>query len=182
MVFPVIFRSIRVMQPIDEKSVVGVSYVLKGEIGEVLDKSSETDPFVFLMGVESIVPGLEKALMGKLVGDEFAVTLQPTEAYGELTPELIGQVNRNEFPSELDLVLGARFQGEVAGGIRMFTIQKIEGETVTIDANHELAGKVLYFDVKVLSVRPATEVELSHKHVHHDGGCDQDHGHDHHHH
>ncbi len=182
MVFTEIFRSIRRMQPIDSKSVVGISYVLKGEIGEVLDKSSEADPFVFLMGVESIVPGLEKALMGKQVDDEFTATLQPTEAYGELTPELIGQVNRSEFPSELDLVQGARFQGEVAGGIRMFTIQKIEGDVVTIDANHELAGKVLQFEVKVLTVRPATEVELSHKHVHHEGGCDSDHGHDHHHH
>ena len=170
------------MQPIDKKSVVGISYVLNGEIGEVLDKSTENDPFIFLMGVEAVVPGLEKALMGKQVNDEFSVSLQPTEAYGELTPELIGQVDRNQFPPELDLVQGARFQGEVAGGIRMFTIQKIEGDTVTIDANHELAGKVLHFDVKILSVRPATEEELSHGHVHHGESCGHDHGHDHHHH
>ena len=74
------------MQPIDKKSVVGISYVLNGEIGEVLDKSTENDPFIFLMGVEAVVPGLEKALMGKQVNDEFSVSLQPTEAYGELTP------------------------------------------------------------------------------------------------
>jgi len=167
------------MDVIDAKSVVGISYVLKGDIGEVLDKSSESDPFIFLMGVESIVPGLERELAGKLVGDEFSVTLQPSEAYGEPSPELVGEVARDQFPADLNLAPGLRFQGEVAGGIRMFTIHKIQGETVTIDANHEFAGKTLHFEGKVESVRPATAEELSHKHVHHGEDCGHEHGHDH---
>jgi FKBP-type peptidyl-prolyl cis-trans isomerase SlyD len=166
------------MNAIEAKSVVGIAYVLKGEVGEVLDKSTEDDPFVFLMGVEAIVPGLERKLTGKQVGDEFNVTLQPTDGYGQSSPELVGQVKRSEFPSDLDLTPGLRFQGEVAGGIRMFTIQTIEGDTVTIDANHEMAGKILTFEVKVLTIRPATTEEISHKHVHHGDDCD--HGHDHH--
>jgi FKBP-type peptidyl-prolyl cis-trans isomerase SlyD len=166
------------MDVIDAKSVVGISYVLKGDVGEVLDKSSETDPFIFLMGVEAIVPGLERELTGKRVGDSFSVLLQPSEAYGEMDAQLVGQVARSQFPPDLDLAPGLRFQGEVAGGIRMFTIQKIEGESVTIDANHELAGKTLHFEVKVESVRPATPEEISHKHVHHgEGDCGHDHGH-----
>jgi FKBP-type peptidyl-prolyl cis-trans isomerase SlyD len=180
MVFDHDLGSIRSMELIGEKSVVGISYVLKGELGEVLDQSSESDPFVFLMGVEGVVPGLERALIGKQIGDQFSVTLQPNDAYGELLPELIGEVPRNQFPPDEKLAVGSRFQGEVAGGIRMFTIQKIEGDTLTIDANHEFSGKVLYFEVKVLSVRPATTEELSHKHVHHGDDCG--HGHDHHHH
>lgn len=163
------------MDVIDAKSVVGISYVLKGDIGEVLDKSSESDPFIFLMGVEAVVPGLEKELVGKMAGDRFTVTLPPADAYGDSTPELVGEVARSQFPPDLDLVPGHRFQGEVAGGIRMFTIRKIEGDTVTIDANHELAGKTLQFEVKVESVRPATEEEISHKHVHHGDGCGHDH-------
>ena len=168
------------MQLIDAKSVVGIAYVLKGDVGEVLDKSTEEDPFVFLMGVESIVPGLERALTGKSEGEAFTVTLQPEDAYGERSPDLIGEVARSQFPPELQLTPGLRFQGEVAGGIRMFTVQGVEGEKVTIDANHELAGKVLSFDVKVVSVRPATDEEISHRHVHHGESCD--HGHDHGHH
>ena len=170
------------MQLIDAKSVVSIAYVLKGDVGEVLDKSTEDDPFVFLMGVEAVVPGLERALTGKSEGDEFTVTLQPEDAYGDRSPDLIGEVARSQFPADLQLTPGLRFQGEVAGGIRMFTVQGVEKEKVTIDANHELAGKVLSFDVKVLSVRPATEEEISHRHVHHGDSCDHDHGHDHGHH
>ncbi|MCB1121894.1 MAG: peptidylprolyl isomerase [Verrucomicrobiae bacterium] len=167
------------MQIIDDKSVVGIAYVLKGEVGEVLDKSSSDDPFVFLTGAEAIVPGLERALLGRKPGDTFSVTLQPVDAYGFPRTDLIGQVSRNQFPSDLELNPGLRFQGEVAGGIRMFTIKSIEGDTVTIDANHEMAGKILTFEVEVVSVRAATSEEISHKHVHHGDDCGH-HGHHHH--
>lgn len=167
------------MQLIDSKSVVGIAYTLKGDVGEVLDKSTEEDPFVFLMGVEAIVKGLERTLTGKSEGDEFTVTLQPEDAYGERSPELIGEVARSQFPQDMELRPGLRFQGEVAGGIRMFTVNGVEGDKVTIDANHELAGKVLNFEVRVVSVRPATPEEISHKHVHHGDGCGHDHGHHH---
>ena len=170
------------MELIDAKSVVGISYVLKGDVGEVLDKSSETDPFIFLMGVEAIVPGLERALAGKKVSDSFSVTLDPSDAYGEPLQELMGEVSRNQFPEDLEITRGMRFQGDVAGGIRMFTIQEIEGETIKIDANHELAGRTLHFEVKVESVRPATEEEISHGHVHHGDNCNHSHGYDHSHH
>ena len=89
------------MQMIDSKSVVGIAYTLKGDVGEVLDKSSKEDPFVFLMGVEAIVVGLERALTGKSEGDEFTVTLKPEEAYGERTPDLIGEVARSQFPADM---------------------------------------------------------------------------------
>ena len=165
------------MQLIDSKSVVGIVYTLKGDVGEVLDKSTEEDPFVFLMGVEAIVRGLERTLTGKSEGEEFTVTLQPEDAYGERSPDLIGEVARSQFPPDMELRPGLRFQGEVAGGIRMFTVNGFEGDKVTIDANHELAGKTLNFEVRIVSVRPATAEELSHKHVHHGDGCGHDHGH-----
>jgi FKBP-type peptidyl-prolyl cis-trans isomerase SlyD len=168
------------MQLIDSKSVVGIVYTLKGDVGEVLDKSTEEDPFVFLMGVEAIVRGLERTLTGKSEGEEFTVTLQPEDAYGERSPDLIGEVARSQFPPDMELRPGLRFQGEVAGGIRMFTVNGFEGDKVTIDANHELAGKTLNFEVRIVSVRPATAEELSHKHVHHGDGCGHDHGHHHH--
>lgn len=180
MVFGQIFKNMLLMDLIDGKSVVGISYVLKGDLGEVLDKSSAEDPFVFLMGVEAIVPGLERALTGKRAGDKFSVNLQPEDAYGQSSKDLVGEVKRDQFPPDMELVRGLRFQGEVAGGIRMFTIHKIEGDTVIIDANHDLAGKTLNFDVTILSVRPATEEELSHKHVHHGHDCGHGDGHHHH--
>ena len=165
------------MHVVNDKSVVGISYVLKGKAGEVLDKSSGSDPFVFLMGAEAIVPGLEKALLGKTEGDAFSVSLNPEEAYGQPQKELIGKVPRGQFPTDVEIISGMRFQGEVADGIRIFTIREIEGDTITIDANHELAGRSLHFEVIVETIRPATPEEISHRHVHRGDECD--HGHDH---
>ena len=136
------------MQAIDAKSVVAMAYTLKGDVGEVLDKSSEEDPFVFLMGVEGIVPGLESALMGKSQGEEFSVTLPPEEAYGDRSPELIGEVSRSQFPPDLELRPGLRFQGEVAGGIRMFTVNGVEGDKVTIDAVYRSESELSKVEVQ----------------------------------
>ncbi|NBV48973.1 MAG: hypothetical protein EBR95_08065 [Verrucomicrobia bacterium] len=64
-----------------------------------------------------------------------------------------------------------RFHAEANGSMRVLTIRKIEGEEVTIDGNHELAGKSLHFDIKVVSVRAAEPTELAHGHPHQSGGC-----------
>jgi len=161
------------MAIIDSRSVVGISYTLKGDDGMLLDQSSEEAPFVFLTGVQGIVPGLERELMGKTSGASFSASLPPKEAYGELDPQLLGEVSRSQFPEDQEVKEGMRFQAEVSGGLRLFTVRKLEGDRVTIDANHELAGKTLHFEGKVVSVRAATDEEISHKHVHScsGGGC-----------
>ncbi len=172
-------RNCAPMSIITSKSVVGISYVLKGDDGKIIDQSDDNQPFVFLMGAKNIVPGLEKALDGKADGDELSVSLEPAEGYGEKLPTLIGEVPRSQFPEGMDIEIGMRFQGEVGGGMAVLQIVEVKEESVIVDANHELAGLRLNFDVKILSIREATEEETAHGHVHAEGGCCGGGGHEH---
>ena len=159
------------MESIGKTSVVEIRYVLKGDDGVVIDRSPEDEPFIFLMGVEGIVPGLERELIDRKVGDSFSVTIEPQDGYGEYDQKLVGEVPRSHFPFNATLVRGMKYQVEVAGGIQVFTLLGLEGEKVKIDANHDMAGKSLHFDVEVVSVREATEPEISHGHAHVKGHC-----------
>jgi FKBP-type peptidyl-prolyl cis-trans isomerase SlyD len=160
---------------IAQDKVVSLAYSLKDEEGEVLDQSDAQEPFVYLHGAEQIVPGLENALTGLKVGDKKQVTVQPDEGYGEFNPDLRLTVKKTQFPAEAELVEGLEFETTLQDGTpAIFTIVEIEGDQVTVDGNHPLAGEVLHFDVEVLSIRDATADELSHGHAH---GAD---GHHHH--
>jgi len=167
------------MSKVHEQSVVGIAYRLSTNSGDLIEETGKQEPFSFLMGVEAVVPGLEKALMGRSAGETFSVCLEPAEAYGVRDEALIGEVSRSQFGFEDTLVRGMRFQAQVGNSMRLLTIVGIEGDTVRVDANHELAGQTLNFDIEVVSVRDATEEELSHRHVHEDGTCGHDHQHGH---
>ena len=158
---------------IGPNSVVSIHYELSNDAGEILDASAEGQPLVYLHGAHNIIPGLEKELAGKAVGDSLKVKVQPEEAYGVRQPELIQQVPRNAFPDPDNLAIGMRFTAQSEGGQISIVITELADETATVDGNHPLAGVVLNFDVNVADVRAATDEELSHGHVHMPG-------HDHH--
>ena len=152
---------------IAQGKVIELAYSLKDEEGEILDQSDSQDPFVYLHGADQIVPGLENALTGLKVGDKKQVTVQPGEGYGEFNPELRLTVKRAQFPADAELEEGVEFETTLQDGTpAIFTIVEIEGDQVTVDGNHPLAGEVLHFDVEVLSIREATADEVSHGHAH----------------
>jgi FKBP-type peptidyl-prolyl cis-trans isomerase SlyD len=157
---------------IKKNSVVTLKYCLKNTEGLELDHSDDDEPLSYLHGSGQIVPGLENALSGLKVGDKKAVTIAPTEAYGEVVPELRIKVERANFPKEKPVEEGMQFVAEVAGGQQQpFMVQKIEGEFVYLDGNHPLAGQTLCFDVEIMAVREATKEELTHGHAHGPGGA-----------
>lgn len=159
---------------IQDKSVVALQYELKNDQGEVLDKSDQGDPLFYLHGAENIIPGLEKALTGKKVGDELEVQVKPEEGYGEFDKELIQPLPRDMFAEIKNLAVGEELQAqEEDGSIRFFTVKEIKDDEVIIDSNHPLAGITLNFKVKIEEIREATQEELDHGHVHAPG-------HDHH--
>ena len=165
---------------IQDGKVVDLNYELTNTQGEVLDKSSATEPFTYLHGGQQIVEGLENALVGLKVGDKKKVVVPPELGYGELNPELQMTVARTQFPLDAELSSGMRFRGGSPDGHDMvFTIEKVEGDQVTINGNHELAGQTLNFDVEVLSMRDATAEEKEHGHAHGPDGHGHDHDHDH---
>ncbi|MDG4867359.1 peptidylprolyl isomerase [Guyparkeria sp. 1SP6A2] len=146
--------------------VVSIDYTLKNDAGEVMDSSEQTGPLAYLHGQQNIIPGLEKALDDKSVGDSFTVSIEPAEAYGERNEEMIQTVPRSMFQGVDEIEPGMRFQAQTEGGVTVVTIKEVNGDEITLDGNHELAGETLHFDVEVKDVRPASAEELEHGHVH----------------
>ncbi|HAB91819.1 MAG: peptidylprolyl isomerase [Thiopseudomonas sp.] len=156
---------------IANQHVVAIDYTLSNDAGEVIDSSAGAEPLVYLHGAGNIIAGLEKALAGKAVGDELDVSIEPEDAYGEYSAELITNLGREMFEGVDQLEVGMQFHASAPdGGMQIVTIRDIDGDQVTIDGNHPLAGQQLNFKVKVVSVRAASEEELAHGHVHGEGG------------
>ena len=148
---------------IGENSVVTVKYTLKDDAGKVLDSSDGSKPMVYLHGAGSIVPGLEKALVGKGAGESLKVRVEPAEAYGDVIPDGIKTIERSAFEGVDVVEVGMAFDAQAPDGTEQhIVVTKVEGDNVTIDINHPLAGVALNFDIKILSVREATKEELDH--------------------
>lgn len=155
---------------ISKNKVVTIDYTLTNNEGKVLDSSQGQDPLAYIHGIGNIIPGLEEALEGKQAGDALTVTVEPEKGYGLRNEELTQTVSRELFQGVEELSVGMQFQADGGHGPQVVTITSIEGDDVTIDGNHPLAGATLNFDVSVVGVRDAEEEELSHGHVHGPGG------------
>ncbi|MEY3288255.1 MAG: hypothetical protein RLZZ419_497 [Pseudomonadota bacterium] len=149
---------------------VSIHYTLTNDEGEVLDSSIGEEVLVYLQGSGNIVPGLENALVGKVVGDKFTVRITPEDAYGELMDDMVQVLSREMFEGIDNIEVGMQFHADVSSGPGVVTVVNIEGDEITIDGNHPLAGVALNFDVEVIDVRPATEEEATHGHIH-GAGC-----------
>jgi len=152
--------------------VVQLEYQLTVE-GEVIDSTDPEDrePIEFIQGHGHIIPGLESELYGMQVGESRQVAVSAAQAYGDVDPEAYVTLQREDFPDSMAPELGMVFEmHEPDGDTLLARVIGIEGEEIEVDLNHPLAGKDLLFDVKVVSLRPATEEELDHGHVHSHGG------------
>ncbi|ARB47406.1 MULTISPECIES: FKBP-type peptidyl-prolyl cis-trans isomerase [Alcanivoracaceae] len=161
------------MQIADNK-VVAFHYTLTNNAGQTIDSSHQRqEPLTYLHGHGNIIPGLEKALVGKEVGDKLDVTVAPEEGYGERHDGLIQQVPASAFEGAGDeLQPGMQFQAQTEAGPRIFTITEVNGDQVTIDGNHPLAGETLNFAVEITDIRESSEEEQQHGHVHGPDGHD----------
>jgi len=155
---------------ISPQTAVSIHYTLTNLDGDQLDSSIGGEPLVYLHGTGNIIPGLEQALAGKQVGDKLQVSIPPEQAYG-LQDDSMQQVVSKKMFEDMDIEVGMQFHADVSHGTGIITITEINGDDVTIDGNHPLAGVTLNFDVEVVAVRPATAEELAHGHVH-GAGCD----------
>lgn len=151
---------------IADKKVVTLNYTLRDDQDTVID-SSEDGSFVYLHGASNIIPGLEKALTSKSVNDELSVTVEPAEGYGERNPEMSQVVSIEMFDDAEDIEVGRQFHAAGPDGQPVVvTVTAVEDGNVTVDGNHPLAGITLFFEVKVMDIRDASEEEIAHGHVH----------------
>ena len=141
--------------------VVQIEYTLTGPDGEIIDSSRDTAPLAYLQGAGNIIPGLERALEGKSAGDEIDVVIAPQDGYGDVNEALIQEVPRTQFPGVKDIAVGGQFQAQTAQGPRVVTVINVTDDTVTVDANHPLAGVTLRFAVRIVTVRTPTPEELN---------------------
>jgi FKBP-type peptidyl-prolyl cis-trans isomerase SlyD len=150
------------MEKITNESVVEINYTLFNNDGEVLDTSKDKGALAYIQGKQNIIPGLEKQLDGKKVGESLKLTISPEEAYGPRHESLVQAVPKTQFGENASQVqVGMQFEVEAEGGQMMVvTAIEISEDEVVLDGNHPLAGETLNFDVEVLSVRQATEEEL----------------------
>lgn len=147
-------------------SVVVFDYTLTDDEGDIIDSSSGSEPLAYIQGEGQIVIGLEKAMEGRSAGDSFKVVVKAEEGYGKHDPESISVVPLDKIEDGEDLEEGMQLHTEGEFGEETVLITKIEGNQVTIDGNHPLAGITLHFEVTIREVRPATQEELEHGHVH----------------
>jgi FKBP-type peptidyl-prolyl cis-trans isomerase SlyD len=155
-------------QLVAEGLVVTLHYTLRGDDGEILDASTPDDPMAYLHGAENIVPGLEKALLGKTVGYKGKITVSAAEGYGERDEgDEPNVIPRKAFPPEMEIEPGMTFMAEGPNDEHApIWVIAVDGDKVIVDSQHPLAGKTLHFEVEVLGIRSASAEELEHGHPH----------------
>lgn len=154
----------------DSQQVVRFHYSV-AEVGQppVEDSRESGEPMTILLGTASIIPGLERALRNRAVGDRFEVSVNADEAYGARNDNLIQRVPK-KYVTERNPQPGQRIVLQTQQGPRAVTIVKVGQTVIDVDLNHPMAGKDLIFDIEMVEIREASAEEISHGHVHGDGG------------
>ena len=153
---------------IAKNSVVSVKYKLSDAQNNLIDDGQQ--PMVYLHGgYENTLPKIEEELDGKEEGYTSTIQVEPDDAFGDYDPALVKVEPRNRLPEPLEV--GMQFEGMPAATdaddeAMIFTVTDIADDKVVLDGNHPLAGMALRFELTVVGVRPATDEEIAHEHVH----------------
>ncbi len=132
---------------------VKVNYTGKFDDGAVFDSSVGRDPLEFTVGEGQVIPGFEGAVIGMNIADSKTVRIPAAEAYGLPHEELVMVVSRTEFPEDLNPSVGDQLQlSDPTGQVMIVTVTETSDESVTMDANHPLAGKDLTFDIELVEI------------------------------
>jgi FKBP-type peptidyl-prolyl cis-trans isomerase SlyD len=165
---------------VEKNNVVALIYSLRipdndGEM-DVVEVVTEEDPMYFIHGISGLPEGFEDKIEGLSTGDTFDFTVAPEEGYGEFDPEAIVELPRAVFQmDDVDqdelLEIGNIVPMTNEDGERMHgQVVEVKDDIVVMNFNHPLAGKEMHFEGSILSIRPATDEEISHGHVHGQGG------------
>ena len=122
--------------------------------GQEFDSSRGLDPLTFTLGAGSVIQGFDDAVVGMAVGEEKRVTIPADEAYGPRRDELTLQLPRSELPPDLELEEGTQLRMEQGDQSIVVTVRQVDDATVTLDANHPLAGEALTFDLRLVDIEP----------------------------
>ena len=154
---------------VENDKYVSINYTLKNDEGKTIDTSVGKEPLGYIQGRGMLLPKLEEQIAGKNPGDKFETVLEAKDGYGEYHKELVTDVDRSNFETDMPIEQGRMFQAMTAAGPQIVRVTKVTDDKVTVDGNHELAGVRLHFEVEIVEVRDATEEELAPRGC--SGGC-----------
>ena len=132
---------------------VKVHYTGKLNSGEVFDSSEGRQPIEFTLGSGQVIPGFDKGIEGMTVGNEKLIEIPCAEAYGEVREELIQAIPREQLPSDIEPEKGMSLTSKTPDGHEIsLIVTEVADDSITVDANHPLAGQDLTFDVKLVEI------------------------------
>ena len=141
------------MAEVKSGDTVQIHYTGTLQDGTTFDSSEGRDPLEFVVGSGQIIPGLDSAMPGMEVGDKKVVKIGSAEAYGDVNPEMRQAVPREGIPADIPLEIGTQLQMQTPDGQAMpVMVVEVDDATVTLDANHPLAGKDLQFDIELVKI------------------------------
>ncbi len=136
-----------------EKNNISVHYTGKLKDGEVFDSSEGREPLTFVVGDGNMIPGFENGVLGMELNEKKTIEIPFDQAYGDIRKDLFHEVSNDNLPQDLKPEIGMQLQSKSQdGSVLNVTIIKVNENSVTIDANHPLAGKDLYFDIEVVEI------------------------------
>ena len=132
---------------------VRIHYTGTLEDGTQFDSSDGRDPLEFALGGGQVIPGFDSAVDGMAVGDNKSVTIPPEQAYGECHEQLVQQVQKSALPEDMEPAVGMQLQSQSPDGqVMNLVITEVADETITVDANHPLAGQTLTFAIELVEI------------------------------
>ena len=156
---------------IEKNKVVSIQYTLTDDDGNKIDSSVGSEPLTYYHGNGYLIPGLENELEGKSAGEKLNVTVQPADGYGIYDERLVSSIPRERFEIDGEITVGMQFQVQTPGGAAIVRVVEVGDKEIKIDGNHELAGKVLHFDVEIVDVHePSQEEKMQYESIL-AGGC-----------
>ncbi len=140
------------MSQVKQGDKIRVHYTGRLEDGSEFDRSASDEPLEITIGENSVIEGFEQAVLGMTVGERKTVTIPPDQGYGPRRDEMMQEIDRSTIPEELELKVGARMEASGEETMLTLTVVEIGEKTVTLDANHPLAGKDLTFEIELLAI------------------------------
>ncbi|MBC8486324.1 MAG: peptidylprolyl isomerase [Bacteroidetes bacterium] len=141
------------MAKIKDGDNVKVHYTGKLNDGTVFDSSEGREPLAFTIGKGMMIPGFEKGVLGMDINEEKKITISPEEAYGEIREDMFAEVEKSQLPPNVKPEVGIELMSQTPDGQQLVVrVTEVNEKTIKIDANHQLAGKELTFDIKVVEI------------------------------
>ncbi len=135
---------------------VTLHFSLRLPDGEVIDSNFEREPATFTVGDGNLLQGFEKAIFGLQEGDRKTLTIKPEDGFGQRNPNNVQEIARNQFGADIQLEEGLMLSFADAQKTELpGVVKRFNDDVVTVDFNHPLAGRDIYFEVAILKVEPA---------------------------